>query len=324
MGRLPLRNFIVACVGGFALGTLGSTEAGAQDRTVSPDRWVREICSGWSDYADEDLDSAAAIEDLLGDLEAGEVKPKKARERLLRVQRDRVKAIDQVVRVVQKSHVPSVENGPAIRQAYLDTVNDYRAVLTRQLAAYRQLTATSHSELFAAVQEAETRQYDDIATIGYDPLEELKTAPVLATAIDNAPACSDVAEWLDLSGFSDFAVGQCFTLTGNATPESFRLGDTEEVDCGAPHLLEVFVQTQHDAPVGAPYPGDEALGTIADRHCIDAFAGYVGSDVDSSSFSYWVFYPNGQSWKANDREILCFLAPSDSAPTTGPAQGTGR
>jgi hypothetical protein len=299
--------------------------AGAQHKPVPPDRWIRRVCSGWAEYADDDTIATGAVDDLISDLKAGEVKPNKALERLLRLQRTRVDGISQVVRAVEKSDVPNLENGAAISGAYLDTVKEYRTVETQQLAEYRRLRPTAGDELRGAVQEAEKRRWDNIDTIGYDPLEELKSTPVLATAIDGAAACGDVAEWLDLSGFSDFTVGQCLTLTGSATLESFRLADTEKVDCAQPHPLEVFLQTNHPAPVGEPYPGDQAFQAFAEGQCTGpAFADYVGRDFESSSLdSYWT-YPDDQNWKANDRELLCAVAPTDGAPLTGSVKGSGR
>jgi hypothetical protein len=322
-GKRWLHKVIVICVGGTALATMGATAAGAQGKQVSPERWVRQVCTGWSRYADVDTDAFASFDDVAGSLEAGELKPKKAHERLVQLQQNRVDGIDQVVHVVQRSDVPSVANGAGVRRAYLETVKEYRTVDTQLLAEYRKLRPTSGDDLQAAVQQLEQRRVDDLDTIGYDPLEELRGSPVLATAIDGATACGDVAAWIDLSGYSDFSVGQCLALTGNATLESFELRDTEEVDCAAPHAVEVFAQTQHPAAVREPYPGDEALGGFADQQCAGAFAGYVGRDFDSSSLSYWMFYPDDQGWKANDREILCVLGPSDGAPLTRPAQGSG-
>jgi hypothetical protein len=324
VGKRSLRQVLLVCICGMALATIGATAAGARDKPVPAERWVRGVCSGWSEYADDEIIASGAVNDVLADLEAGEVKPKKARERLFRLQRTRLNGIDRVVRAVQRSDVPTLENGADIRRAYLDTVKEYRTVEAQQLVEYRKLRPASGDELRTAVQEAEQRRYENINTIGYDPLEELKASPELATAIDGAAACGEVAEWLDLSGFSDFAVGQCLTLTGNATLESFRLADTEEVDCAAPHMLEVFVQTRHPAAVGEPYPGDAALQGFAEEQCTGAaFAGYVGRDFDSSSLdAYWT-YPDDQGWKANDRELLCVLSPSEGAPLTGSAQGTG-
>jgi hypothetical protein len=325
MSRLDrARRILLACLGGIVLAAVGSTAADAGDKTVSPERWVREVCSGWSTYADVDINAFASVDDVLGTLEAGEGNVSSARERVLQLQRRRVKGIAQVVRAVQKSHVPGVENGTDIRRAYLDTVKEYRAVEAQQLAEYRKLRPISHDQLRTAVQQAEARREDKISTIGYDPLAELKSSPVLATAIDGAEAYGQVAQWLDLSGFSDFAVGQCLTLTGNATLESFRLGDTKEVDCATPHALEVFVQTKHPAAVGEPYPRDAALQAFAEQQCTgETFAGYVGTDFESSSLdAYWT-YPDDQSWKANDRELLCMLAPAEGAPLTGSAKGSG-
>jgi hypothetical protein len=296
---------------------------GAREKPVPPERWVRQVCSSWSNYSDVDVATFGALDNVLAGLEGGERSPKRAREQVVRLQQKRANAIDQVVRAVQKSDEPSVDNGAEVRRGYLDTIKEYRAVDTRLLTEYRKLRSAEPSQLRAAIQDAEKRRSDSINTIGYDPLEELKASPVLASAIDGAAACGEVAEWLDLSGFSDFAVGQCLDLTGNATLESFRLGDTEEVDCAQPHMLEVFVQTEHPAAVGEPYPGDPALGAFAEEQCTGpAFAGYVGRDFESSSLdAYWT-YPDEQTWKANDRELLCMLATTDGS-LTRPAQGSG-
>jgi hypothetical protein len=325
VSRAWLRRAVLVCVCAIAIATINASVAGAQDKQVSPDRWVREVCAAWSKYADVDIDAFASLDEVLGRLQGGEGKLNSARQQLVQLQQARTKGIDRVVRAVQGSDAPSVENGADVRRAYLDTVKEYRAVDTQVLAEYRKLRPISRDQLRTAVQDAETRRTDSINTIGYDPLEELKASPVLAMAIDGAAACGDVAEWLDLSGLSDFAVGQCLALTGNATLESFRLGDTEEVDCASPHMLEVFLQTQHPAAIGDPYPGDPVLNAFAEEQCTGpAFNEYVGRDFVSSSLdAYWT-YPDEQTWKANDRELLCALAPTDNAPLTGSARGSGR
>jgi hypothetical protein len=305
------------------MATIEVTAAGAQERQIPPERWVRQVCSSWSKYADADIDAFISLTDVLGRVKAGELDATKARDRLVRMQQDRVKAIEQVVGTVRRSGAPTLDGGDAIRRSYLNTVNEYRAVETRQLAEYRQFALLATDQFHAAVHDAEGRRVDNIDAVGYDPLEELKASPALAPAIDGAAACNDVAEWLDRSALSPYAVGQCLTLTANRTLSSIQLRDTEQVDCATPHTLEVFVQTKHPAPLDEPYPGDEPIRAFADQQCTDAFAGYVGQDFDSSSLDIYWFYPDSQSWKANDREILCLLAPGDEVPRTGSAQGSG-
>src|SRR5262249_35024805 len=79
------------------------------------------------------------------------------------------------------------------------TVKQYRSVETQQLGEYQKLAPSAPDELRLAVQGAEGRRSDRIDTIGYDPLEQLKSSSELAPAIDGAAACGDVAEWIDLS-----------------------------------------------------------------------------------------------------------------------------
>src|SRR4029453_9879234 len=82
----PLRphGVFLACICGIALAATLATAAHAGAKPVPPDRWVRRVCSGWSEYADDDTIASGAVDDLVNDLKAGEVKPNKARERLLR------------------------------------------------------------------------------------------------------------------------------------------------------------------------------------------------------------------------------------------------
>ena len=323
--RAWLRHVVVVCIGAVATTTIDATGAIAQPKPVPPQRWVRQVCSGWSKYADVDTAAFASVDGVLSGLQAGDLKPKKALERLIRSQENRVHGISDVVLAVQNSGTPSTTSGADVRRAYLDTVKQYRSVETQQLGEYQKLAPSAPDELRLAVQGAEGRRSDRIDTIGYDPLEQLKSSSELAPAIDGAAACGDVAEWIDLSGLSDYRVGQCLKLNGNATLHSFELRDTEEVACTEPHPLEVFVQTQYPNPAGDPYPGDAALQAFAENQCTgEAFADYVGRDFDSSSLDAHSLYPDDQGWKANNRELLCILSPTNGEPTTGSARASGR
>src|SRR5262249_35024806 len=124
---------------------------------------------------------------------------------------------------------------------------------------------------------------------------------------------------------STSAVGPRREHQGNDALPRLERRATGEVPCPEPHPLEVFVQTQFPNPAGDPYPGDAALQAFAVNQCTGgAFADYVGRDFDSSSLDAHSLYPDDQGWKANNRELLCILSPTNGEPTTGSARASGR
>src|SRR5262249_13285680 len=153
--RAWLRHVVVVCIGGVALATIDAPAAIAQPKPVPPQRWVRQVCSGWAKDADVDTPAFASVDGVLFGPQTRGPKPKKALERLIRSQEKRVDGISDVVLAVQNSGTPSTTSGADIRRAYLDTVKQYRSVETQQLGEYQKLAPSAPDELRLAVQGAE-------------------------------------------------------------------------------------------------------------------------------------------------------------------------
>lgn len=116
----------------------------------------------------------------------------------------------------------------------------------------------------------------------------------------------------------DLERGDCFSATGD------QVETVTVVDCGQPHLYEVFGVFDHEAGDDDPYPGDDEILKYADDECQPLFEAFVGSDYQSSI--YWItsVTPSDETWnEADDREIVCALKLGETATeTTGSAEGT--
>lgn len=96
----------------------------------------------------------------------------------------------------------------------------------------------------------------------------------------------------------------------------------EGVPCTSPHDVEVYYA--FNLPEGnGEYPGDDAVGEAAGERCYDAFAGFVGTDYESSVYGFTTLSPSSASWdQLDDREVLCLIANYDGTKKTGTARNT--
>jgi hypothetical protein len=79
----------------------------------------------------------------------------------------------------------------------------------------------------------------------------------------------------------------------------------------------VYAVLDHPGGEGAPYPGDETIGSYADDHCIAAFEDFVGIAYQQSTLDYAIVHPDAASWKAGDRQVACVLHDADFIPLLG-------
>jgi hypothetical protein len=96
------------------------------------------------------------------------------------------------------------------------------------------------------------------------------------------------------------------------------------VDCVTPHQGELYHHDAIDAAVGAPYPGDAAVGREASLRCQAAFEPYVGLDYDGSRLDYVYFYPSPETWAEGDRGVHCVLFAGVGEFLTGSLAGTAQ
>jgi hypothetical protein len=120
----------------------------------------------------------------------------------------------------------------------------------------------------------------------------------------------------------DLRVGQC--ANGKVKPGNSFGGDAS-VSCSQAHDFEVYASTV--PPTGEAstrYPRADDLAAFADDHCLLAFEGFVGSDVDQTDLDFTGIIPSRLAWEAGDRTVLCALWRYDGEPTVGSARGTDR
>ena len=109
-------------------------------------------------------------------------------------------------------------------------------------------------------------------------------------------------------------VGTCFD-----DPESYeQVTNVPEVDCADPHDNEVIGLRQLS---GSSFPGDDAVGELADNLCVSVFEDYVGTSYLESAYEFGWLVPTSGSWNAGDREVICFAYDPTFAKITGSLQG---
>ena len=109
---------------------------------------------------------------------------------------------------------------------------------------------------------------------------------------------------------STIDVGDCVNGTGfDDPPPLSNPGELTYADCNEPHDLEVFYLEVIDQSPDAPYPGEDAVRTLADEICPENFEAYVGVDYDESLLGYFYSGPTEAHWQAgtSNRGIFCFL-----------------
>ena len=98
-------------------------------------------------------------------------------------------------------------------------------------------------------------------------------------------------------------VGDCVDKVGTGT-----VGELKLVPCSEPHYWEAYASSQ---VTGDTYPGTSTVQEQADADCGDAFAEFIGIELDKSDYTYTYLHHTSESWAQNDREILCLAGAED-------------
>ena len=117
---------------------------------------------------------------------------------------------------------------------------------------------------------------------------------------------------------TDIRYGDCVTDVASDA-SSMVSGDIPVVPCTEPHVYEVFAVTNSSA---ASFNQD-TIGAEADSYCREAFANYVGVDIDNSSLTFFNLVPTSGSWDSGDREITCLVANQSQTAVSGTYKGSG-
>ena len=109
--------------------------------------------------------------------------------------------------------------------------------------------------------------------------------------------------------------GDCFNDSGTVEGE---ISDVPGVPCSDPHDNEAFavIELTIDS-----YPEGDVMGELAQKSCLERFDAFVGRDYESSSLDYFTMYPSTESWKQNDREVICAVFDMETNKLVGSVQG---
>jgi len=116
-------------------------------------------------------------------------------------------------------------------------------------------------------------------------------------------------------GAFNMRVGDCFDDISSSVEE---VSSVPGVPCSQPHDYETYAIFDVDI---TSYPEDEGMSDLALESCMGRFESYVGKDYQSSSLDITSMYPSQQSWRENDREIVCAIYDMNAEKLTGTAKG---
>lgn len=94
-------------------------------------------------------------------------------------------------------------------------------------------------------------------------------------------------------------VGDCFDDSSSFDDE---ISSLPGVPCADPHDNEAYAVFDVNVP---DYPGDVEMETMAYDSCMDRFDSFVGTDYESSSLDVFTMFPSPESWKQDDRQVVC-------------------
>lgn len=105
-------------------------------------------------------------------------------------------------------------------------------------------------------------------------------------------------------GAETLEVGDCVILPSEGTFDELR-----RLSCAEPHDGEIFFVGDH--PEG-DFPDQDGFETFVTASCEPAFAAYTGSSFyEQEVLDYGWFTPTEGSWQRGDREVSCYLTPTE-------------
>ena len=69
--------------------------------------------------------------------------------------------------------------------------------------------------------------------------------------------------------------------------------------------------------------GDDAILDLAFESCMNRFTAYVGAEYESSTLDVTAMYPSPESWRQDDREVLCAVYDMNGEQLVGSTKGSG-
>ena len=306
------RTRLVAAAGVLALVvTVAFGSPAAAAKQVTPQRYVRTVCSALSDWVNETLATDAGVSDTIQALANDAMQATAAKLKAVVLTSRAVKASDVLIEKTQSIGTPNMEGGAQLAKAHLAVLTDLRGeyvTLAKRTAKLKTVNATT---LTNELRGLNTQAGDEFFAIG-DPLETLQADATLQPIIDSEGECGSVID------------------AYSASPESFGylvedcVDGYDVVDCSQPHDFEVYLVTDHPASPAEPYPGNRAVSGYGDQTSAGtAYESYMGVPLEESKYTYIWLSPDAQLWEAGDREIICGVSNVSDDKLTGSVKGTG-
>jgi hypothetical protein len=113
-------------------------------------------------------------------------------------------------------------------------------------------------------------------------------------------------------------VGDCFD---DSTSFSDEISSVPGVPCSDPHDNEAFAV--FDLDIENYLADEDAMYDLAYNSCMERFESFAGRDYESSSLEITTMYPSSESWKQNDREVICAVFDMNTEKLVGSAAGRG-
>jgi hypothetical protein len=189
------RIVAVIAVGLFLTGVLGTASWAASPRAaVTPERWTRSVCGAVSTWLDQRTAVATQVQAVLGDLASGKLPPKVAKKRLAAAYAKGAVASAALLKSVKAAGIPKVTNGKTVASQYIATLSGYANASKTAATTFAKDKSTSADEINATVQQLQTKLESDVAIVGTDPIEDLRSVSELTTSL--AAACTAVETYL--------------------------------------------------------------------------------------------------------------------------------
>lgn len=109
-------------------------------------------------------------------------------------------------------------------------------------------------------------------------------------------------------------VGDCFNNAGIGD----EVSDLPGVPCAEPHDYETYAV--FDVALDS-FPSEEEMSELAYERCLERFDGFVGIEYENSVLDIVTLYPTTESWKQNDREVVCALYDMNEEKLVGTTRG---
>jgi hypothetical protein len=291
--------------------TLGAAwPAGSPSKQVTPERYVREVCSSLTKWLDTTSPIDEQVVTTIDELREKKLSPVKTKTKVVALLVKATKSTDTLLAATKAGGSPQVPDGTQLAKEHLQGLTDIRNAYKVAAKAAAKLKTTNGAKLYRdleAVSAAMANKFDNVGM----PLESLQSDATLKQLIDADSRCIDVIDAYKVSFEpTGFKPGDCITLT------DFRV-----VNCTDPHDMEVYVDTTYPGGPEAAFPGNSAVNTFADQTCEAAFVSYVGVPLDQSKYTYTSLYPTSETWSAGDREVVCGVSNENDAPLTRPVMG---